>query len=287
MPPMTDSPTDASALGLSTVDTGLATGQVLEQGAQVLRWAPRGAAPVLYVSSAVRYAAGAPVRGGIPVCWPWFGPGRAGDRSPIHGVVRTARWRLIERREHPDGAVELSYGLDSDELEVPDFADRWTLQLSVRFADTLVVELTTTNTGAEPFILEEALHAYLVVGDIHRTRIEGLAGAAYVDKVAGRLCEQDGPVVFTGETDRVFRRGGTVTVHDPALARTLTVTSTGAANTVIWNPWAAKAAEAADIGDQDWTGFMCVEAANALADVLTVAPGQAHAIGYRLSVGVD
>ena len=146
------------------------------------------------------------------------------------------------------------------------------------------MSLTTTNTGGAAFDYEEALHAYLVVGDIHRATVSGLDGVSFFDKVTGTERVQQGELTFAGETDAVFRTSDPVTLHDPALGRRLVVTTDGAADVVVWNPWAAKAAEVADIGDDDWQRFVCIEGANAFEHAVALEPGESHTTSYRVEV---
>lgn len=265
------------------VDTARCTGEVHDQGAQVTRWAPAGAHPVLYVSTAAVLEQGRPIRGGVPVCWPWFGPGRGGGMEPSHGFVRTVPWTLVERTEQ-DGDVVLTHRVTSHEATSARWPHAYALELRTRLGDVLELTLTTTNTGAEPMDVEEALHAYLVVGDVRRVTLDGLDGRSFLDKVTGSERVQSGPVRFAGETDSVYRTSGAVTVDDPVLDRRLVVSTEGAANVVVWNPWAAKAAGLADMGDDDWTGFLCVEGADALENTVVVQPGASHAMTYRVEV---
>ena len=265
------------------VETPLCTGEVSDQGAQVLRWAPAGGDPVLYVSTAARYDSGHPIRGGVPVCWPWFGPGRAGGMQPAHGFVRTARWRLVDRVYDGDDIV-ITHRITSAEATAPNWPYAYDLELRSRLGSALELTLTTTNTGEAEFHVEEALHAYLAVGDVRQVSLDGLDGCSFIDKVTGAERVQSGPVRVAGETDAVFGTSGPVVLDDPVLGRRLVVTTTGAANVVVWNPWSEKAAMVADIGDDDWTGFLCVEGANALENTVTVKAGGSHSISYRLEV---
>ncbi|HYN67456.1 MAG TPA: D-hexose-6-phosphate mutarotase [Ornithinibacter sp.] len=257
--------------------------EVHDQGAQVTRWAPAGADPVLYVSTDLRLAPGRSIRAGVPVCWPWFGPGRAAGMEPLHGFVRTSTWQLVEE-DRGDHEASVTYRITSDEATSPHWPHRYAAELRATFGRALEVSLTTTNTGDHPFDYEEALHAYLVVGDVHAARIEGLAGKSFFDKVIGTERVQQGDLVFEGETDAVFRTSDPVTLHDPALGRRLVVTTEGARNIVVWNPWAAKAKEVPDIGDDDWERFVCIEGANAFENAVVLAPGESHTTTYRLEV---
>lgn len=281
---------DAALPPPHVVDTFACTGEIHDQGAQVTRWAPQGAAPALYVSSAVRLAQGKSIRAGIPVCWPWFGAGQRPGMEPAHGFARTAPWTLVDRSEDAaTGEVTFVHRLTSDDATSPYFPQPFTVELNSRFGTTLVVSLTTTNTGPEPFEIEEALHTYLAVGDVREVEVRGLEDAEFIDKT------QDNALVpaagrslrLTGETDRVYLSGGPVTVEDPVLGRRLRITMRGAADTVVWNPWSEKAAAMSDFGDEEWPAMLCLEGANALEHAVRVAPGEVHELGYRIDVETD
>lgn len=266
-----------------TIENTACTGQVYDQGAQVTSWSPVGADPVLYVSTDLRLAPGRSIRAGIPVCWPWFGPGRADGMEPLHGFARTSTWELVEQ-DHGDDHTTVAYRLTSHEASSPHWPHRYTAELRARFGDVLEVSLTTTNTGDAAFDYEEALHAYLVVGDVHQARIEGLDDMSFFDKVTSTERVQHGDLAFAGETDAVFRTSDPVTLHDPALGRRLVVSTQGARNIVVWNPWPAKAKEVPDIGDDDWERFVCIEGANAFENAVALEPGQSHTTTYRVQV---
>jgi glucose-6-phosphate 1-epimerase len=264
------------------VDHRTCTGELLEHGALVLAWTPAGAAPVVWRAPGSRIRRGAPPHAGVPVCWPWFGPGRFPGTSPSHGMVRTVDWELVERTEDDDGVV-LHLRVTSDTATSPHFPHPYVLDLRARFGAALELELTTTNTGPRPFDLEEALHAYLRVGDVHRIRLQGLDGFRYHDKTTGRDERQDGDVTITGETDRVYRTDAAVTVVDPVLDRRLRVTTTGAADRVVWNPGDPLGRSLHDVGEA-WPTFVCVEGGNVLADAVAVEPGASRSMTYRVEL---
>ena len=258
------------------------TGELLDHGALVLGWAPTGADPVIWQAPGARVRRGTPPHAGVPVCWPWFGPGRSPGMSPSHGMVRTVDWELVDRTEDDDGVV-LHQRVTSDGATSRHFPHPYVLDLRTRFGAALELELTTTNTGTQPFEIEEALHAYLRVGDVRRIRLEGLGGARYHDKTSGRDERQSGDATVVGETDRVYRTDAPVTVVDPVLGRRLRVTTTGAADRVVWNPWDALGRSLDDVGNA-WDTFVCVEGGNVLDDAVTVEPGASRSMTYRLEV---
>lgn len=262
---------------------------VFDHGAQVWAWQPDGQPnPVIWLSSASDFEAGKPIRGGIPICFPWFGPGFKRDRTPPHGFVRTVAWRL-ESQHEAAGALDVRYLVDQTVTgEQPFFSTDYRAELRARFAsDALEVSLRVENHDDEPFTIEEALHTYLAVSDVRSVTIDGLAGAPYLDKVAndtGFDNTQAGVLQLTGPTDRVFAHAGEVTLDDPGFARRLRLTTHGSANVVIWNPWADGAATIADIEDDDWPEFVCIEAANAYADAVTLLPGEHWTMTQRIEL---
>lgn len=263
-----------------TVETPRCTGEVYLHGAHVTAWQPKGQDPVIWMSEASVFAEDQPIRGGVPVCAPWFGAGRDGDKAPAHGWFRLVPWQVVAAEE-VDGTVRLTFHLDGAVAGHPGI----TADYVVGFGDELALELTVTS--AESLVLEEAFHTYLAVGDIARVSIEGLEGCTYVDKAPGGVADntQDGSVTFTGETDRVYAHTGIARVVDPVKARTISLTKAGSTETVVWNPWVAKSAAMGDFGDDEWPGMMCLEAVNALSGAVGIPAGGSHTMRatYRVA----
>ena len=273
----------APGLPIIDIHTPLATARVALQGAQVLAWRPQGMPPVLWLSDAAVFQPGRAVRGGIPVCWPWFGD-RAGHSA--HGLVRTRLWELRDTGLDATGQVRLRLGLQDDAATRAVWDHAFDLELQVTVGTTLRLVLTTRNTGLQPFTLTEALHTYFSVGDIRQTTVHGLDGTHYLDKVQGYApAQQSGPVHFTGETDRVYLNTQADCVIDDAnQSRRITVAKTGSHCTVVWNPWVEREKALGDMAWGSYQRMVCVETANAGAQVITVAPGESHALSAVISV---
>lgn len=261
------------------IATDAATGAAFEHGAHVVAWAPAGAQPVLWLSPATELGEGAAIRGGVPVCFPWFGPGLSDDLKPSHGFARTAEWHLVEQ-----GDSTLTFELTDADVELPEaWPHPFSARLTATFGETFEVSLAMTNRDDEPAEVEAALHTYLSVGDVREVRVTGLDGIAYVDKVDGGATKtQEGDIRFTDRTDRVYASTAPVEVVDPVLGRTLHVTSEGATKTVVWNPGEETAATMPDV--QGWDSFCCVEAACALDGAVTIAPGETHTLTQRIAI---
>lgn len=256
---------------------------IYHQGAHVASWVPAGQEPVLFTSRQAHFVEGKAIRGGVPICFPWFGPGRDGNRSPAHGYARTTMWHALSH-DNAHAVFALTHD-DFPEAAHADFPQPFRCQYTVSVGAALELELATTNTGQQPLEIEQALHTYLAVGDIRSVTVDGLEGVEYVDKVTGEnSVRQEGPVSFTGETDRVYRSPGPLVVHDPQLGRKIRISTTGAADTVVWNPWREKAQAMGDFADDEWVQMLCIEGANALDDFVTIAPGQTHRMTYRIEI---
>ncbi|MGM0774884.1 MAG: D-hexose-6-phosphate mutarotase [Pseudomonadota bacterium] len=259
------------------------------QGAHLTNFAPHGEADWLWLSDTARFQPGRAIRGGIPICWPWFGvPGKNPPEvrrriltDDSHGFARTAVWKLEDVRESAQ-EVEISLSLDAN----TDFEDAWEgralLLMTCNFsADGCQLALSTTNPGAEPLAFSQALHTYLPTRDIRATRVEGLENCGYMDALKEwSYHTQQGPVIFEGETDRIYESGGPLTVSTPAGNRKLT--AIGSDSTVVWNPGPEKAARLSDFPDDEWQSMLCVESANALSDYRVLNEGQSHTLGVMI-----
>jgi D-hexose-6-phosphate mutarotase len=261
------------------INHAAATGTIALLGAHVMEWTPRGHSPVLFMSADAVFEDGVAIRGGIPLCWPWFGP-RPG--LPGHGCVRTRFWQLASATENESG-VRLAFTFASDEATLKMWPHAFELELVVEMGNALDVTLRMKHLGSEPVNITGALHTYLTVSAIEQTTVLGLDGTQYSDTIDhDQIKSQQGDVLFDREVDRVYQSSGEVRVDDRAGNRTLVVTKTGSAATVVWNPWIEKSKRLSDLPDEAFHSFLCIEAANAGADVVHLAPGQEHVLGTRV-----
>lgn len=270
-------------LPVACIHTPQATARVALQGAQVLAWQPTGQAPVIWTSQAAVYQPGKPVRGGVPICWPWFGPLTG---KPAHGFVRARPWQVRAVTLLHDGQVRLDLGL-CDTLDTRAlWPHAFDLELAVTVGATLRMALTTHNTGDTPIRISQALHSYFAVGDIAQTRVQGLDGSRYLDKVQGEQeRQQSGDVQCSAETDRVyFDTRADCLIHDTAQQRVIRVAKQGSASTVLWNPWSEKEKSFADMAAGEYRQMLCVETCNAGPDLIRLAAGQSHTLVAQVSV---
>ncbi len=265
------------------VETPLATAAVSLVGGQLLSWVPAGQEDVFWLSP-LRAELPTPIRGGAPVCWPYFSRHGQGNDVPSHGFVRTLPWTLVSAARENDGTVVL-------ELAPPALQDlALGLRMQLRIGRQLEQRLITTNNGAEAVRYTEALHNYFHVADVGQVRIEGLAGRRFLDKNdGGNAHVQQGEWTLhdprdPGRSDRLFPdAGGAYRLVDPGLRRHVEVSVEGGRTAVVWNPGEAAAARMADVGPH-WRGFVCLEAANAGPDLVELAPGQTHVLVQRIAV---
>jgi len=257
------------------------------QGAHVAHFQPRGERPVLWMSASSRFEAGKAIRGGVPICFPWFGPKAGSPDAPLHGFARILPWTVGGVAREADGRLRASLELSAEAAARGGFPRELALSLAVIVGRSLRMELTVRNVDSAPVTFEEALHSYFAVSDVRKVRVLGLDGVGYVDKTAGmaRRPGEREPLSIAAETDRVYEGAkGTVTIDDPGWGRRVVVVKSGSATTVVWNPWAAKAKAMPDFGDEEWTGMICVESANAMGDAVTLGPGASHVMAATLEV---
>ncbi len=276
----------AAGLIEAVVDNAQCTARVSLQGGQLLEWQPKDQAqPVLWLSPRARFAPATAIRGGIPLCWPWFGAHPEDGRLPAHGLARTSPWRVVATAANV-GGTEIVLALDADAPTRALLPPGLGATLTIGVGQTLHLALTTVNDGEHECAISEALHSYFRIGDIGAVRVCGLEAASYVDKHDGGRREQRGPIAFAGELDRVYvdTRASCV-VEDAQLRRWIRIDKSGSASTVVWSPGADKAGRMADLGADAWRTMVCVESGNALDDRLLLAPGQSHTLAIALCVG--
>jgi glucose-6-phosphate 1-epimerase len=272
-------------LAMVRVAADAATAEIYLHGAQVTSWKPAGAEEMLFLSAQSRFADGKAIRGGIPICFPWF-RGKADDaKAPAHGVVRTKEWELTGIARNGD-AVVVTFETESDETSRKWWAHEFRAEYRVRVGAELSLALKVTNTGSGPMRFEEALHTYHRVGDAERVRVTGLDGTAYLDNMDGnREKRQAGDMVFRAQTDNAYLdTAEALEVIDPVLGRRTRTEKRNSMTTVVWNPWRDGAKALADLGDDEWLTFACVEASNIMAYAVELAPGEENTMGAVLSV---
>jgi len=252
-------------------------GEMYVHGAHITSWRPAGEEEVLFVSRQSRWEDGHAIRGGIPVCFPWFAHKADNPEAPDHGFVRTKAWQLDSIADVA-GTIIVSMSTESDEATKKWWPADFRSVLRAAFGKELSVELMVTNTGRTSLRFEEALHAYFRVGNIEVTRARIPDALRYIDKTdAHRTKTQLGDIVIASETDRVYLdTRDEIELEDPVLERRLRVAKENSRTTVAWNPWKEKAHSLSDFGDDEWAQMICVEPSNVSDFAVDLAPGQQH-----------
>ncbi|MEK6708405.1 MAG: D-hexose-6-phosphate mutarotase [Pseudomonadota bacterium] len=242
---------------------------------QALSFRPAGTADdLMFLSEKAYYQPGKAIKGGAPICWPWFGADPQGLGRPAHGFVRNRLWNVVATGTTADGDTRVTLGL----IDTPETRAIWpqsfTLALEITVGNSLNLELVTGNTGTQTFSITQAFHTYFKVGDISQTSVLGLEGIDYIDKTDNSAQKhQTGAVTINTEVDRIYLGvQGELVIADAALKRRIRIASRGSKTAVVWNPWAKISAEMGDLQDDDYRRLLCVETTNAATDVVEVAP---------------
>jgi len=269
-------------LPMLELTTAWSTAEIYLHGAQVTQFKKKDEPPLLFVSQCSRFTEGQPIRGGIPVIFPWFGP-REGLGQ--HGFARIKPWDLREFTPAPDGSVSVRFRLP-DCPEASAF-HAFTADYIVTVNQALTLQLIVTNQSKDAeFIFENCLHSYFEVGDVTAISINGLKGLSYLDKAAGFVekPETSNTLRIASEVDRVYLDAtGTVEIFDPRLGRKIVVEKQESASTVVWNPWIAKARQMPDFGDEEYERMVCVESGNVASNSISLPPGGSSTLTVKLS----
>lgn len=263
------------------------------QGAQLLEYTPRGKRPVIWLSEDAEYKRGQGQRGGIPVCWPWFGaiernPAAVrvltqGENLPAHGLVRTRDWTIRSIHEHDDNTT-IILNFITDNVVQNDWPHAAELQLQLAIGDSLRLELITRNLGARPLALTQALHTYFAISAIDNVHVMGFENSRYIDTLDDwREQHQHGAIQFSGETDRIYLDvPRTVQLHDSGWNRTIHLRATNSVSAVVWNPWIEKSKRLSQFAHDAWREMVCIETANVLDDMIELAPQAAHTLALEI-----
>lgn len=267
------------------VNNRYATANIALHGAHVMAYQPRGQEEVLWLSRDAIYRPGKAIRGGIPICWPWFGPHQNAS-LPAHGFVRNCFWRLDEIRELEDHStrVILSTGDSEQSLSLWPFA--FTLRLTIIIGPSLDLSLRMHNSSELACTITSALHAYFAIGDIARTELHGFEGLGYLDQLdANSRHIQVGAIRFVGELDRIYEGAiATAIIRDGGRARDIEISKSGSRSSVVWNPWIAKSGSMDDFESGGYRHMVCIEASNAGEDAILLPPDGRHTLGMSIAV---
>ena len=271
------------------IETRLVAAEIYLHGAQITSWRPAGADEVLFLSAKSHWTDGKAIRGGIPVCFPWF-RGKGDDpKAPAHGFVRTKEWQVDSISVAQENAVSVRLSTAGDDASRKWWPFEFRLEYGIAVGKTLTLELRMLNTGDADLKFEEALHTYFRVGDVRAARVRGLEGSTYLDNRDGnREKTQRDELVLTKQTDNAYRTStGPVEIIDPLLGRRLESSKKNSASTIVWNPWSDGAAGITDFVADEWQSMLCVEGGNILDSAVTLKPGESHTMTVGISVVTD
>ena len=269
-------------LPMLEISTAWSTVEIYLHGAHVTQFKKRDEPPLLFLSQCSRFVEGQPIRGGIPVIFPWFG---AREGLAQHGFARVKAWDLKEFVPAPDGSVSVRLRLPAGP-EAAGFP-AFTADYIVTVNQSLTLQLVITNQSRDAeFSFENCLHTYFEVADVTAISLGGLKGLSYLDKVAGFVekTETSDALRIASEVDRIYQNTtGTVEILDPRLGRKIRVEKQGSASTVVWNPWIAKAQQMSDFGDEEYERMVCVESGNVASNSISLPPGGSSTLTVKLS----
>jgi len=267
------------------VENSFAAARLSLYGAQMLSFTPKGGEDLLWMSGSSWLETGKAIRGGAPVCWPWFGGSPVAGR-PAHGLARISNWHVAKTEVLADGSTLVLLALTPAEAPEGMVDFDFALEFAVTIGKTLTMALKCRNLSSAPAPVSAAIHTYFSVGAAEKIRISGLDGLEFLNKVPGAASptgKQQGDITISSEVDWVFCPAeGAVEISDPVKGRKIRVEKSGSRSTVVWNPWIKKSAAMPDFGDEEYHTMVCVEAANAAADARVLAPGEEHVLLQKI-----
>jgi glucose-6-phosphate 1-epimerase len=258
------------------VKNKVAEAKVALQGAHLFHYERAGEEPLLWLSEASDFELGKAIRGGVPVCWPWFGFNE--DKSlPQHGFARTALWEFVDSDEVDAKTTTLTFKLTHNEKTLQIWHYKFLLELKITISDKLIMELKTTNLDESAFKISQALHTYFRVLHISDVAIKGLDNKPYLDALIWKKELQDGDISFSQEVDRVYQEvDGEIVLSDKN--RTIHIKNDGSSSVVVWNPWIEKTLRMSAMAPNAYEQMLCIESANAFDDARVLKPQESHTL---------
>ncbi len=273
---------------LANIESKYASAKISLYGAQVLSFKPRGEHDLLFLSPNAFYQNGKAIRGGIPICWPWFGSHANNKNLPSHGFARISNWEVTQSSSN-NGEVQIQLRLKSSEATKALWPYKFETLINLSIGKSLEISLTTINKDDKAFSISSALHSYLNISDCEKVQVEGLENTQFRDDVLHVTSLQNESLLsIKGEVDRqYFDTSKTCTIHDPQYKRKLSIAKSGSQVTVVWNPGGKLAAKMSDLGDKEYQNMLCVEAANNMNDTITIQPNASHLLSTQISIIPD
>ncbi len=275
-------------LTMLAINSSHSSARISLYGAQLLSFVPAGQQDVIWMSDRSLFQKGKAIRGGIPLCFPWFGPHPSDKGKPQHGFARLQEWQVAEVGETEDESISVALVLEQSEASLQLWP--FSFKAAARFiiGKTLQVQLTVTNTSAQPFDYSDALHTYFNISNIDTLALEGLQDATYYDAFGTQLKTQHSALLyFNEETNRRYvNTSSTCIIHDKGFDRKISVGKSGSKVTVVWNPGEATTATMSDMAPDGFKTFVCAEPANAYegVDIVSLQPGESHTLSTLIQL---
>lgn len=269
-----------------TVSNKYADADICLYGAHITSFRPRNTMDVLWMSPESFFEVGKPIRGGIPVCFPWFGPHKTDPEKPQHGFARLMYWDVLETAVKPNGETLIRLQLCSSEETKAYWPYDFCAEITITVGLTLTVSLNVTNKSTEVFKYGCALHSYYHLSAIENLSIEGLEGTTYYNQLTcEKGIQQEHYLHIQGAFTRHYLDTETpVVIADPVFRRRIKVDKTGSKVTTVWNPGEEASAQIVDLDDESYETFVCVEATNAFDFEIQLAPGESYETSAIISL---
>lgn len=253
-----------------------AEAKVALQGAHLFHYARVDEEPILWLSEVSDFEVGKAIRGGVPICWPWFGFHK--DRSlPQHGFARVSLWEFVCSDESDEKTTVLIFKLMHSEKTLQMCNNKFELELCITISDNLIMELKTTNIDDKEFKITQALHTYFAVSHISDVVITGLDKKPYLDALTYKNEVQEGDISFNQEVDRVYQEvDGKIILKDKE--REIIINNDGSSSVVVWNPWIEKTSRMSAMKKDAYEHMLCIESANAFDDARVVKSQKSHTL---------
>ncbi|WP_310441207.1 D-hexose-6-phosphate mutarotase [Sulfurimonas sp.] len=253
-----------------------AEAKIALQGAHIFHYKREGKEPILWLSEVSDFEVGKAIRGGVPVCWPWFGFNE-NKTLPQHGFARTALWKFVGGDEVDEKTTSITLRLTHSDETLKMWCYKFELELKITISDRLSMELKTTNLDRESFTITQALHTYFAVSHISDVAIKGLDKKPYLDALTWKNEVQKGDISFNQEVDRVYQEvDGEILLIDKN--RTVHLKNEGSSSVVVWNPWIEKCSRMSAMKPTAYESMLCIESANAFDDFKVIKPNESHTL---------
>ena len=270
------------------IDNGEGFALISIYAGQLLSYRPASETEdLMFLSRRAHYEDGKAIKGGIPICWPWFGPDPEQQGRQAHGFARSCYWKLLATEATPEGSTKVTLGLSDDEQSRSIWPNKFELWLEIEVGATLTVSLTTHNKSHHEFVMTQGFHTYFSVADISRVSVLGLEGVEYQDAAdEWTQKEQVGALTVDGEVNRVYWGADEdIVLVDDVRGRHIRIVATNSNTAIVWNPWSKVAASMDDLEDNDYQRFICLETTNAYVDVVEIGPDETYCLKTEYSVG--